>query len=176
MPNGMFDPSTGMQDPQQQPMTPLEQTLVNKPQPPTPISPDPAINNALTMLHGVNIDIDPKIINIIKAVNEAAARGANGAVMAAYVKPGDNHINVDNWTDEYKNAAKGNRDAVVDLAGTLAHEHYHLLNGPDEPSAYDEQLRVLQLLHARNKAIKNIQKSKAYVIQQVKDKAAGGGS
>jgi hypothetical protein len=64
----------------------------------------------------------------------------------AFVIPGDaDHVYVTRWGFAYRAAIKGHE---TELAGALAHEAWHLKNGPDEAGAYDQQLRILNLLHA----------------------------
>lgn len=156
--------------------TPLEQTLATRQQPvgtagttPTNQPIDPAVQNVLGLLKGVNVNIDPTKINIVKAVNPDLARQATMSQLMAYVKPKSDIINLNNWTDEYRGASKGDKNMENVLAGTLAHEYYHVLHGPDEGPAYDEQLRVLQALHARSKDINKIIKAKEFALSQKKN-------
>jgi hypothetical protein len=53
-------------------------------------------------------------------------------------------IFINDQSDPYQRARK---DAVA-LAGAIVHESYHLRHGPDEASAYAEQLRVMRRLGA----------------------------
>ncbi len=53
-------------------------------------------------------------------------------------------IFINDQSEPYQRAGK---DAVA-LAGAIAHERYHLRHGPDEASAYAEQLRVMRRLGA----------------------------
>ena len=53
-------------------------------------------------------------------------------------------IFINDQSEPYERACK---DAIA-LAGAIAHESYHLRHGPDEASAYAEQLRVMRRLGA----------------------------
>lgn len=83
-----------------------------------------------------------------------------GRQTMAYLAPGDNaHVWVPNWTDTFKKAQRGDKEGLIELAGVLAHETYHLRYGREEPPAYEAQIRVLKALGASQKHIKLIQKS-----------------
>jgi len=51
-------------------------------------------------------------------------------------------------TDMYADALQENRQALVKLAGILAHERWHLRHGPDEVGAYEAQLGAMVSLTA----------------------------
>ena len=51
-------------------------------------------------------------------------------------------------TDTYADALQENRQALVKLAGILAHERWHLRHGPDEVGAYEAQLGAMVSLTA----------------------------
>jgi hypothetical protein len=53
-------------------------------------------------------------------------------------------------TDTYADALQESRQALVKLAGILAHERWHLHHGPDEVGAYEAQLGAMASLHADN--------------------------
>lgn len=88
----------------------------------------------------------------------------------AYVKwDGDDHGNtvyVKTWSDDYLKAQKGDKDALIQIAGTLAHEFTHIHQGKSEKVAYEVQLKVLRQLGAKPSFIKMIEKSRDYVADQ----------
>ncbi len=51
-------------------------------------------------------------------------------------------------TDLYREAVQGRHQALVRLAGILAHERWHLRHGRDEVGAYTAQLAAMEYLHA----------------------------
>jgi hypothetical protein len=51
-------------------------------------------------------------------------------------------------TEVYRDALAKDYQALVRLAGILAHERWHLRHGRDESGAYDVQLSTMQYLHA----------------------------
>ena len=51
-------------------------------------------------------------------------------------------------TEVYRDALAKDYQALVRLAGILAHERWHLRHGPDEAGAYTVQLSTMQYLHA----------------------------
>ena len=81
------------------------------------------------------------------------------------VKPANTAANVEAWvrfvdgvaipiiyvradTAVYRDAAAKNYQALVRLAGILAHERWHLRHGRDEVGAYEAQLSTMEYLHA----------------------------
>jgi hypothetical protein len=71
-------------------------------------------------------------------------------------------IRINMNTRSYKDALKGD---ARELAGSLAHEQWHVAHGPDEAGAYDEQLRVLRALGAKPHVIRDTQNARAQVMQ-----------
>jgi hypothetical protein len=83
-------------------------------------------------------------------------------LVEAFVIPGDpDHIYVTRWGNAFRAAAKGHE---IELDGTLAHESWHLQNGPDEGAAYDYQLRVLKELHAPVALLDRVRQAKANAV------------
>lgn len=60
----------------------------------------------------------------------------------------------------------GNREAVIKVASILAHELWHLKNGPDEQAAYEAQLTALSMLGQGNgtQLYQSVRKSMLTVI------------
>ena len=58
----------------------------------------------------------------------------------------------------YRTAVRGD---VRPLAALIAHERVHLLNGPNERPAYDEQLRVLRVLRVGRSWIQRAEEARS---------------
>ncbi len=58
--------------------------------------------------------------------------------------------------------------SCVLLAAALAHEAYHVVHGPDEASAYAEQVRVLRALGARRRDVEAVERAMCVVLGRVK--------
>lgn len=80
--------------------------------------------------------------------------------------PGSDKIFIPTYSVVFQRAAAGDRDAAIRLAGILAHEAHHLRFGPDEASAYDAQLDVLQVLGASKDALDRVWASKRAVVKR----------
>jgi len=70
---------------------------------------------------------------------------------------GQRTIYIAAWSKPYKQAAKGDRNALLFLASAVAHEIWHIENGADERQAYDEQIRVLRRMGASESLIERVQ-------------------
>lgn len=69
-------------------------------------------------------------------------------------------IYVAGWSELYGNALANPREHdIIRLAGVLAHERAHLRHGPDEETAYSEQLTTLQYLRAHDVEIANVRRA-----------------
>jgi len=99
-------------------------------------SSDPAIARALELL-GDAAPTAPTVV--VHAARQVATR----SVATAWTD--GSTIFVTDQSEPYKHAMK---DAIA-LAGALAHEGFHIVNGPAEPPAYAEQLRVMRALGAK---------------------------
>ena len=73
-------------------------------------------------------------------------------------------------TSVYRAAARKNYQALVRLAGILAHERWHLRYGRDDVGAYEAQLLVMEYLHAESLSLLQIRKAWA----QARKKSVGG--
>jgi hypothetical protein len=85
--------------------------------------------------------------------------GETCAVPVIYVAT-DSHV--------YRDAAGGDYQALIELAGILAHERWHLQHGLDEIGAYTVQLSVMERLHANSLHLADVRKAFRRVEQQVK--------
>jgi hypothetical protein len=75
---------------------------------------------------------------------------ADAAVPVIYVAQ-DSHV--------YHDATAGDYQALVQLAGMLAHERWHIQHGPDELGAYDAQLSMMEYLHADSLHLTEVRKA-----------------
>jgi hypothetical protein len=62
-------------------------------------------------------------------------------------------------TDVYRDAARGEYQALVRLAGILAHERWHLRYGRDEEGAYAAQISIMQHLQATTARIAQVRRA-----------------
>lgn len=65
----------------------------------------------------------------------------------------DQNIHIPAKSEMYQRANKGDRDALKQLAGSIAHEEYHLEHGADEGPAYDTQIALLKALRAPRRVV-----------------------
>lgn len=128
-----------------------------------PGSESPAVMAALDLLDLEGIVPD---IVVAYAVDEKLARSTKGggSITEGWVDNNDpTKLYIASWSDVYRGAMKGDRESVVRLAGFIAHEQYHMVNGPHEAGAYDRQIEVLTKLGAPKSIIDNVRKAKEYV-------------
>ena len=80
-------------------------------------------------------------------------------------------IYVAGWTELYRAALRNPRNPqnIIRLAGVLAHEQAHIRHGPDEETAYAEQLTTLERLHAHQIELTEVRRA----LQAVRRKAQG---
>ena len=71
-------------------------------------------------------------------------------------------------TDVYRDAARKDYQALVRLAGILAHERWHLRHGRDEVGAYTAQLSAMEYLHANSAHLAQVRRALRRVTQQTK--------
>jgi hypothetical protein len=71
-------------------------------------------------------------------------------------------------TDLYRDAVRQDYQALVRLAGILAHERWHLRHGRDEVGAYTAQLSVMEYLHANSMHLAEVRRALRRVMQQTK--------
>jgi hypothetical protein len=68
-------------------------------------------------------------------------------------------------TEVYRAAAEKDYQALVRLAGILAHERWHVRYGPDEIGAYTAQLSIMEYLHANSMHLAQIRQALRLVQQ-----------
>jgi hypothetical protein len=71
-------------------------------------------------------------------------------------------------SDIYRDAARQDYQALVRLAGILAHERWHLRHGRDEVGAYTTQLSAMEYLHANSAHLAQVRRALRRVTQQTK--------
>ncbi len=113
----------------------------------------------------------------IEAVRGRPAGGTTTATVEGWVRYDDGHnafpiIYVRTDTDVYRAAAGGDYQAVVRLAGILAHERWHLRNGPDEMGAYNAQLTTMEYLHANTMHLAVVRQALQRLRDQAKNRPA----
>lgn len=97
---------------------------------------------------GVEITAPVKLAPPAKGPNYGGPDGytQDGSI---YIVPGTNHYGDD-----------------VARAGILAHEQYHIDNGPEEGPAYDQQLDVLRQLGAKSSVIQDVERARDSVVNK----------
>jgi len=117
-------------------------------------TPSEALCHTGTVMVETN-DIAQVVVAVDKRDTHLPARHSTDPTMPrAWVRsdrPGS--IFVATWTDTYKRAARGDTNAIKELAGLIAHEAYHATHGPDEGPAYEHQIDLLQAVGARRDAV-----------------------
>jgi hypothetical protein len=71
-------------------------------------------------------------------------------------------------SDIYRDAARQDYQALVRLAGILAHERWHLRHGRDEVGAYTAQLSAMEYLHANSAHLAQVRRALRQVTRQTK--------
>jgi hypothetical protein len=73
-------------------------------------------------------------------------------------------------TEVYRDAARGDYQAKVRLAGVLAHERWHLHHGADEIGAYTAQLSTMEYLNANTMHLAQVRQALRWVKEQAAKK------
>lgn len=94
----------------------------------------------------------------IELVQDWKARGVSRNT-EGWVRPSEDGsvIHISGYTDLYKKAAAGNRDALIKLASIIAHELTHAQGNYSEKQAYATQVKVLRALHAPQSMIDQVE-------------------
>jgi hypothetical protein len=71
-------------------------------------------------------------------------------------------------TNLYHDAVRQDYQALVRLAGILAHERWHLRHGRDEVGAYTAQLSVMEYLHANSMNLSQVRRALRRVMEETK--------
>src|SRR5262245_16457587 len=144
---------------------------------PQPLVPQlPRVVTEAIMLLGWSGDEVPPIVMVDRKPSDAAE------TVEAWVRFNDDGsampvIYVRTDTDVYREAARHNYQALVRLAGILAHERWHLRHGRDEVGAYTAQLSAMEYLHANSAHLAGVRQALRRVTQQAgnSEKASAGG-
>jgi hypothetical protein len=92
-----------------------------------------------------------------------------------YAVPGYPVIYIAAWSDTYKAASAGNRDAVIKLAGIIAHERVHIEQGPAERPAYEAEILMLRRCGAAPAVIDGVRRAMRGPRSSAKSVAERGG-
>jgi len=120
-----------------------------------PVLPAP-LQEAVTLLGWWGDDV-PRIELVPTRPRDASPNAAawvrttvDGVVPVIYVAR-DSHV--------YHDAVASDYQALVQLAGMLTHERWHIQHGPDEAGAYDPQLSMMEYLHADSLHLTEVRKA-----------------
>jgi len=108
-----------------------------------------AINAALNLLRQVNSPVTARIITISKRP-EFVSKNAEAYAL------GKGFIYILTDTPLYKNASRGDGEAIIKLASVIAHEQVHADGVADEKAAYEQQLTILRRMNAPEKLCRDV--------------------
>ncbi len=122
-------------------------------------APNQTITRALALLATVPGVTTPTVVaaTVRPDIVDANAEG--------WVAPGYPVVYVATWSATYKRADNGDRFALIKLAGVIGHEAYHVAHGPAEGPAYDEQMRVLEALHAPHPDVASVKRAREVTVR-----------
>ena len=89
---------------------------------------------------------------------EAAPRGASPFVQG-YLLRDPNTIYLVTTTPHFRDAQRGDADALRQIASVIVHEQWHVTHGDDEQAAYEAQLTTLNALGASTNLMSVVRKS-----------------
>jgi hypothetical protein len=101
-------------------------------------APDDPIGRALSLFSAQELATMPRIVLAI-VQPDLVRSDAEG-----YAVPGYPVIYIAAWSDTYKSASAGDRNAVIKLAGIIKHELVHIEQGPAECPAYEAEILMLR--------------------------------
>jgi hypothetical protein len=102
----------------------------------------------------------------IKTIDQAP-RGASQFVQGFLTREPDT-IYLVTSTNHFRDAQRGDTDALRQIASTIVHEEWHVLHGADEKGAYEAQLTALTYLGASSNLIGAVRKSMLVVLETQK--------
>ena len=160
----------GTQDSSEQPMRITERKILAATDPHEPLR--QPLRDAVMLLGWRNEDL-PRI----EAAQGTPAGGTTTMSVEGWVRYDDRGIAfpviyVRTDTEVYRAAGGGDYQAVVRLAGILAHERWHLRNGRDEMGAYNAELTTMEYLHANTMNLAVVRQALRRLRDQVKERAA----
>src|SRR5262245_25323156 len=127
--------------------------------------PEP-IKTAITLLGWSGDDVPP--IQLVEGRPPDGAATAQGWVRYNDDGSAMPVVYVRTDTEVYQDAARQNYQALVRLAGVLAHERWHLRHGPDDVGAYTAQLLTMEYLHANTMNLAEVRRALRLVIEMRK--------
>jgi hypothetical protein len=98
---------------------------------------------------------------------DSAPRGASRNVEGFLTRDPDT-IYLVTSTPHFRDAQRGDLDALRQIASVIVHEEWHLLHGADEKSAYEAQLTTLTWLGASSNLVGIVKKSMLVVLDAQK--------
>jgi len=80
-----------------------------------------------------------------------------------WVWTGSTVINIPTYTDTYKDASRGSREAVIKLASIIVHEGVHAAGNSREFDAYNAQLAALAQMDAPCSVLEGVHQAKKVI-------------
>jgi hypothetical protein len=120
---------------------------------------DDPISRALSLFASDEIAAMPRVV-LAATRPEHVAADAEG-----YTVPGYPVIYIAEWSETYRRAMIGDRDAMIKLAGIIAHERAHVAEGPDERTAYMSEILMLRRCGASAAMIEGVRRSMRAVVR-----------
>ena len=96
------------------------------------------IPRALSLFSAEELATMPRVV-LATVKPERTTTGTEG-----YAVPGYPVVYIAAWSDTYKAAEVGDRNAIIKLAGIIAHERAHVDRGSAEGPAYDAEILMLR--------------------------------
>jgi hypothetical protein len=128
-----------------------------------------AVQQALRLLdeHGVVPDamnLDVSLMTRSQMGRPTTARPTD-AIPAAFSVSGSSRVYVVSDSPTYEKAASGNVMEVLNLAGYIAHEYWHIHHGADENGAYTFHIQALHKLNAPSSLIRGAEAAKRSIVK-----------
>ena len=117
------------------------------------------ISRALSLFAPDEIAAMPRVV-LAATRPEHVAADAEG-----YTVPGYPVIYIAAWSETHRAAMTGDRDAIIKLAGIIAHERTHIAEGPDERTAYVAEILMLRRCGASAAMIDGVRRSMRAVVR-----------
>jgi hypothetical protein len=121
----------------------------------TPATPtgDVVIDQALSFFTPDEVEHLPRIIPA-RVRTDQVSKTAEGYTVSGYPA-----VYIPTWSDVYKAAQHGSREALIKLAAVIAHEAIHVQHGPDERPAYEAEIFMLRRCGAPAKMVDGVRRS-----------------
>jgi hypothetical protein len=111
------------------------------------------IPGALAFFSAEEIRTLPRIVIVIVRPERVVA-DAEGYTVDQYPV-----IYIAAWSAAYRAAAAGDREAIMKLAGVIAHERMHVEHGPAERPAYEAEIFMLRRCGASSALIDGVRRA-----------------